>query len=282
MHKFYQMNKTQLFEEIQKKRSFLCVGLDTVLEQVPEHLLKYKDPVLEFNKQIIDATQDLCVAYKPNTAFYEARGLRGWESLIETWKYIPKNIFTIADAKRGDIGNTSAMYADAFFNAEKSGMSFDSITVAPYMGKDSVGPFLEYRDKWVILLALTSNPSHSDFQTQQVPEGKLYEEVIRISSQWANEEQLMYVVGATRGKEFENIRRLAPDNFLLVPGVGAQGGSLSDVCEFGLNSTCGLLVNSSRGIIYAGKGLDFAEKAREEAKKLQREMEDILVKAGLV
>jgi orotidine-5'-phosphate decarboxylase len=282
LHKFYQMNKTQLFEEIQKKRSFLCVGLDTVLEQVPEHLLKYKDPVLEFNKQIIDATQDLCVAYKPNTAFYEARGLSGWESLIETWKYIPKNIFTIADAKRGDIGNTSAMYADAFFNAEKSGMSFDSITVAPYMGKDSVGPFLEYQDKWVILLALTSNPSHSDFQTQQGPEGKLYEEVIRISSQWANAEQLMYVVGATRGKEFENIRRLAPDNFLLVPGVGAQGGSLSDVCEFGLNSNCGLLVNSSRGIIYAGKGLDFAEKAREEAKKLQQEMEDILVKAGLV
>lgn len=282
MHKFYQMNKNQLFEEIQKKRSFLCVGLDTVLEQVPEHLLKYKDPVLEFNKQIIDATKDLCVAYKPNTAFYEARGLRGWESLIETWKYIPNNIFTIADAKRGDIGNTSSMYADAFFNAEKSGMSFDSITVAPYMGKDSVGPFLEYQDKWVILLALTSNPSHSDFQTQKVPEGKLYEEVIRISSQWANAEQLMYVVGATRGKEFENIRRLAPDSFLLVPGVGAQGGSLSDVCEFGLNSTCGLLVNSSRGIIYAGKGLDFAEKAREEAKKLQLEMEDILVKAGLI
>ncbi|WP_432709970.1 orotidine-5'-phosphate decarboxylase [Pedobacter sp.] len=276
------MNKAQLFEQIQKKRSFLCVGLDTVLEKVPQHLLKYKDPVLEFNKQIIDATQDLCVAYKPNTAFYEARGVQGWQSLIDTWKYIPKSIFSIADAKRGDIGNTSAMYADAFFNEEKSGMSFDSITVAPYMGEDSVSPFLNYADKWVILLALTSNPGHRDFQTQAITEGKLYEEVIRVSSTWANSEQLMYVVGATRGAEFENIRRLAPNNFLLVPGVGAQGGSLGDVCEFGLNDQCGLLVNSSRGIIYASNGEDFAERAREEALKLQREMEQILSSNGLL
>jgi len=276
------MNKAQLFEEIKKKRSFLCVGLDPVLEKIPQHLLKYKDPILEFNKQLIDATQDLCVAYKPNTAFYEARGLKGWQSLIDTWKYIPKNIFTIADAKRGDIGNTSAMYADAFFNEEKSEMGFDSVTVAPYMGEDSVGPFLNYEDKWVILLALTSNSGHSDFQVQLGKQGKLYEEVIRISSTWANSEKLMYVVGATRGAEFKNIRRLAPDNFLLVPGVGAQGGSLADVCEFGLNDQCGLLVNSSRGIIYAGNGLDFAEKAREEALKLQQEMEKLLLEKKLI
>jgi len=275
------MNKVQLFEEIKKKRSFLCVGLDPVIEKIPPHLLKYKDPILEFNKQLIDATQDICVAYKPNTAFYEARGLKGWQSLVDTWKYIPKDIFTIADAKRGDIGNTSAMYADAFFNEEKSEMSFDAVTVAPYMGNDSVVPFLSYPDKWVILLALTSNSGHSDFQLKSCPEGKLYEEVIRISSTWANSEQLMYVVGATRGSEFKNIRRLAPDNFLLVPGVGAQGGSLQDVCEHGLNDHCGLLVNSSRGIIYAGNGLDFAEKAREEALKLQQEMELILSEKGL-
>lgn len=276
------MNKAQLFEQIQKKRSFLCVGLDTVLEKVPKHLLKYEDPILEFNKQIIDATKDLCVAYKPNTAFYEARGVQGWQSLIDTWKYIPESIFSIADAKRGDIGNTSAMYADAFFNEEKSGMSFDSITVAPYMGEDSVSPFLNYADKWVILLALTSNSGHRDFQTQAITNGKLYEEVIKVSSTWANSEQLMYVVGATRGAEFENIRRLAPDNFLLVPGVGAQGGSLADVCAYGLNDQCGLLVNSSRGIIYASNGEDFAEKAREEALKLQQEMEQILLRKGLV
>ncbi|WP_432714415.1 orotidine-5'-phosphate decarboxylase [Pedobacter sp.] len=276
------MTKVQLFEEIKKKRSFLCVGLDPVLENIPPHLLKYNDPILEFNKQLIDATHDLCVAYKPNTAFYEANGIKGWQSLIDTWKYIPKEIFTIADAKRGDIGNTSAMYADAFFKEEKSGMGFDAVTVAPYMGADSVGPFLNHQDKWVILLALTSNSGHSDFQVQPCPEGKLYEEVIRVSSQWANSEQLMYVVGATRGDEFKNIRRLAPDNFLLVPGVGAQGGSLSAVCEYGLNDQCGLLVNSSRGIIYAGKGEDFAEKARAEAFKLQQEMETILLEKGLI
>lgn len=276
------MNKKQLFEQIQIKKSFLCVGLDPVLENIPPHLLKYENPVLEFNKQIIDATKDLCVAYKPNTAFYECMGLKGWETLIKTWQYMPEDIFSIADAKRGDIGNTSAMYADAFFNEAKSDMSFDSVTVAPYMGKDSVSPFLNYKDKWVILLALTSNAGHSDFQLHQTPEGKLYEEVIRISSQWADSEQLMYVVGATRGSEFKNIRRLAPDNFLLVPGVGAQGGSLADVCEYGLNKECGLLVNSARGIIYASKGEDFAERAREEALKLQQEMEAILLAAKLI
>jgi len=276
------MNKQQLFEQIRIKRSFLCVGLDPVLENIPKHLLKYENPVLEFNKQIIDATKDLCVAYKPNTAFYESMGLKGWETLIETWKYMPSDIFTIADAKRGDIGNTSAMYASAFFNEEKSDMGFDAITVAPYMGKDSVVPFLNYKDKWVILLALTSNIGHSDFQMVDGTKGKLYEQVIRNSSDWAGAEQLMYVVGATKAEEFENIRTLAPDNFLLVPGVGAQGGSLADVCQYGLNKECGLLINSSRGIIYASNGEDFAEKARAEALKLQQEMEEILSAANLI
>jgi orotidine-5'-phosphate decarboxylase len=253
-----------------------------VMNNIPKHLHKYNDPILEFNKQIIDATHDLCVAYKPNTAFYESRGAKGWETLTSTWKYIPKDIFTIADAKRGDIGNTSAMYADAFFNEEQSGMSFDSITVAPYMGKDSVSPFLIYENKWVILLALTSNEGHADFQLLNTGAGLLHEEVIKKSSEWAGADQLMYVVGATRGSEFQNIRRLAPDNFLLVPGVGAQGGSLADVCEFGLNDHCGLLINSSRGIIYAGSGEDFAKRAREEALKLQQEMEMILIKENLV
>ncbi|WP_316794182.1 orotidine-5'-phosphate decarboxylase [Pedobacter frigoris] len=276
------MNKKQLFEQIKTKKSFLCVGLDPVLENIPKHLLKYDNPVLEFNKQIIDATKDLCVAYKPNTAFFESMGLKGWETLIKTWQYIPKDIFTIADAKRGDIGNTSAMYADAFFNEAKSEMGFDAVTVAPYMGKDSVGPFLQHENKWVILLALTSNAGHSDFQLHQTPGGKLYEEVIRISSQWADSEKLMYVVGATRGSEFENIRRLAPDHFLLVPGIGAQGGSLADVCQYGLNKECGLLVNSARAIIYAGNGEDFAEKARAEALKVQQEMEQILESAKLI
>jgi orotidine-5'-phosphate decarboxylase len=276
------MNKKQLFQQIKTKKSFLCVGLDPVLENIPKHLLKYENPVLEFNKQIIDATKDLCVAYKPNTAFFECMGLKGWETLIETWKYIPSNIFTIADAKRGDIGNTSAMYANAFFNESQSGMSFDAITVAPYMGRDSVSPFLNHADKWVILLALTSNAGHYDFQLTQSENGKLYEQVIRTSSEWADSEQLMYVVGATRAEEFQNIRSLAPDNFLLVPGVGAQGGSLADVCKFGLNSECGLLVNSSRGIIYASNGEDFAEKAREEALKLQQEMEEILSTANII
>ncbi len=276
------MTKQQLFEQIQKKRSFLCVGLDSSLDKIPQHLLKYENPILEFNKQIIDATKDLCVAYKPNTAFYECYGKKGWETLTETWKYIPNDIFSIADAKRGDIGNTSAMYAETFFNEASSEMSFDSVTVAPYMGSDSVSPFLTFKDKWVILLALTSNAGHADFQLQEVGEDRLFEKVIKISQTWATDEQMMYVVGATRGAAFGDVRKLAPDHFLLVPGVGAQGGDLGEVCKYGLNSQCGLLINSSRGIIYASQGEDFAERAREEALKLQQEMEQILVKAGLV
>jgi len=276
------MTKQQLFEQIQKKRSFLCVGLDSSLDKIPQHLLRYENPILEFNKQIIDATKDLCVAYKPNTAFYECYGKKGWETLIETWKYIPQDIFSIADAKRGDIGNTSAMYAETFFNEKSSGMSFDSVTVAPYMGSDSVTPFLTFKDKWVILLALTSNSGHADFQLQNIGDDKLFEKVLKTSQEWATDEQMMYVVGATRGSAFADVRKLAPDHFLLVPGVGAQGGDLKEVCKYGLNSQCGLLINSSRGIIYAGQGEDFAERAREEALKLQKEMEQILVEADLV
>ncbi|MNK04674.1 orotidine 5'-phosphate decarboxylase [compost metagenome] len=276
------MNKQQLFEQIQLKKSFLCIGLDPVLDKLPKHLLKYEDPILEFNKQLIDATHDLCVAYKPNTAFYETRGVKGWDTLVKTWKHFPKDVFTIADAKRGDIGNTSAMYAEAFFKEESSEMSFDSVTVAPYMGKDSVSPFLAYQDKWVILLALTSNAGSQDFQAKQSENQKLYEQVISTSQQWADSKQMMYVVGATKAEEFQNIRRLAPDHFLLVPGVGAQGGSLSAVCEYGLNKECGLLVNSARSIIYASNGEDFAEKAREEALALQQEMEQILKAANLI
>ena len=276
------MTKQQLFEQIQKKRSFLCVGLDSSLDKIPQHLLRYENPILEFNKQIIDATKDLCVAYKPNTAFYECYGKKGWETLIETWKYIPQDIFSIADAKRGDIGNTSAMYAETFFNEKSSGMSFDSVTVAPYMGSDSVTPFLTFKDKWVILLALTSNSGHADFQLQNIGGDKLFEKVLKTSQEWATDEQMMYVVGATRGSAFADVRKLAPDHFLLVPGVGAQGGDLKEVCKYGLNSQCGLLINSSRGIIYAGQGEDFAERAREEALKLQKEMEQILVEADLV
>ncbi|SFH46632.1 orotidine-5'-phosphate decarboxylase [Pedobacter insulae] len=276
------MNKEQLFEQIKQKKSFLCIGLDPVLNKLPKHLLKYNDPILEFNKQLIDATHDLCVAYKPNTAFYESYGAKGWQTLTETWKHIPNNLFTIADAKRGDIGNTSAMYAEAFFNEEGSGMSFDSVTVAPYMGKDSVSPFLNFKDKWVILLALTSNEGSQDFQTRQSGDDKLFEQVIKTSSQWASTDQMMFVVGATKAEAFENIRNLAPDHFLLVPGVGAQGGSLAAVCKYGLNSKCGLLVNAARSIIYASDGLDFAEKARAEALTLQQEMEQILGAAQLI
>lgn len=276
------MNRNQLFEQIKRKKSFLCIGLDPVLNKLPKHLLKYNDPILEFNKQLIDATHDLCVAYKPNTAFYESRGVNGWQTLVDTWKHFPKDVFTIADAKRGDIGNTSAMYAEAFFNEESAEMSFDSITVAPYMGKDSVSPFLEYKDKWVILLALTSNTGSQDFQTKQSDNVKLYQQVIKTASTWANSDQLMYVVGATKAEEFQQIRQLAPDNFILVPGVGAQGGSLSAVCNYGLNSQCGLLINAARSIIYASDGLDFAEKAREEALILQQEMAQILTANNLI
>lgn len=276
------MNKNQLFEQIKLKKSFLCIGLDPVLDKLPKHLLKYNDPILAFNKQLIDATHDLCVAYKPNTAFYESRGVKGWQTLVDTWKHIPKDIFTIADAKRGDIGNTSSMYAEAFFNEESSAMSFDSITVAPYMGKDSVAPFLEHPNKWVILLALTSNTGSQDFQAKQSEDQKLYEQVITTSQQWATSDQMMYVVGATKAEEFQHIRQLAPDHFLLVPGVGAQGGSLSAVSQYGLNSQCGLLINAARSIIYASNGLDFAEKAREEALILQQEMAQILTANNLI
>ncbi|BDD10272.1 orotidine 5'-phosphate decarboxylase [Fulvitalea axinellae] len=264
------MTRDQLFEQIKTKGSYLCVGLDTDIRKVPKHLLGEEDPVFEFNKRIIDATKDYAVAYKPNTAFYEAMGSQGWESLRKTLEYIPKDIFTIADAKRGDIGNTSGLYARAFFD----NMDFDSVTVAPYMGSDSVKPFLDFEGKWVILLALTSNQGSHDFQRCELKETEeeLYERVMKTSMEWASPEQLMFVVGATRADALRKVRSVAPDNFLLVPGVGAQGGSLEEVSANGMNDKCGLLVNSSRGIIYASQGEDFAEVAREKAKELRDEM----------
>jgi orotidine-5'-phosphate decarboxylase len=271
------MNRAELFEQIQAKGSYLCVGLDADINKIPKHLLQYEDPIFEFNKQIIEATKDYCVAYKPNTAFYEANGVKGWISLQKTIDYIPKNIFTIADAKRGDIGNTSAMYARAFFDKAQTGFDFDAVTVAPYMGEDSVKPFLDFKDKWVILLALTSNAGSKDFQVLNTLHGqKVYEEVIKTSQTWANTDQLMYVVGATKASEFKHIRSLAPEHFLLVPGVGAQGGDLREVSINGMNKQCGLLVNSSRGIIYASSGEDFAVKAQEEAKNIADEMRILL------
>ncbi|WP_276359881.1 orotidine-5'-phosphate decarboxylase [Daejeonella sp. H1SJ63] len=275
------MNRAELIEQIKIKRSFLCVGLDTDINLIPEFLLDNEDPVLEFNKQIIDATHDLCVAYKPNSAFYESRGLAGWKSLINTSSYIPKTCLGIIDAKRGDIGNTSSMYAKAFFDEASSGMSFDAITIAPYMGSDSVKPFLAFEDKWVILLALTSNQGGKDFQFIETGKGRLFEQVIETANTWAGNDRMMYVVGATRAEEFISIRKHAPDHFLLVPGVGAQGGSLQEVCKYGLSKSCGLLVNSSRSIIYASSGRDFADRAREEAKKLQLEMSELLNGIGL-
>ncbi len=274
------MNREQLIEQIKIKKSFLCVGLDTDITLIPKFLLDYEDPVLEFNKRIIEATHDLCVAYKPNSAFYESRGIAGWKSLIGTSKLIPSSCLGIIDAKRGDIGNTSSMYAKAFFDPASSGMNFDAITIAPYMGSDSVKPFLAFQDKWVILLALTSNEGGKDFQFIETGTGRLFENVIQRANTWAGNDRLMYVVGATRGEEFLNIRKYAPDHFLLVPGVGAQGGSLQEVCKYGLSKNCGLLINSSRSIIYASTGEDFAERAREEAKKLQSEMELLLKGIG--
>lgn len=269
------MNKEQLFQQIQNKRSYLCVGLDSDIKKIPQHLLKSEDPIFEFNKQIIDATIDHAVAYKPNIAFYEAEGSQGWESLQKTIEYLPKDVFTIADAKRGDIGNTSSLYARAFFDK----MNFDSVTVAPYMGEDSVKPFLEFKNKWVILLALTSNQGSNDFQREQLTSGDLlFEKVLKKSSEWGNSEELMYVVGATQTDMLAKIRQIIPDHFLLVPGVGAQGGSLEDVSSAGMNSTCGLLVNSSRGIIYASQETDFARIAGQEAKKIQLEMDNYLNK----
>jgi orotidine-5'-phosphate decarboxylase len=274
------MTKKELFEQIKKKQSYLCVGLDTDINKIPAHLRTSKDPVFEFNKAIIDATADYAVAYKPNIAFYEALGSKGWESLQKTIEYIPKENFTIADAKRGDIGNTSGLYAKAFFDKEASGLDFDSITVAPYMGEDSVTPFLKYEGKWVILLALTSNEGSYDFQRieEQGSGNKLFEKVIRKSQEWATPEQLMYVVGATRADMLTEIRKLAPYHFLLVPGVGAQGGSLEEVSKYGMNRECGLLVNSARGIIYASSGTDFATAAGSAAKELQLEMKEYLEK----
>ena len=274
------MNRKQLIEQIKIKKSFLCVGLDTDIELIPKFLLDFQDPVLEFNKRIIDATHDLCVAYKPNSAFYESRGIAGWKSLIDTSNYIPETCLGIIDAKRGDIGNTSSMYAKAFFDHASSGMNFDAITIAPYMGSDSVKPFLAFEGKWVILFALTSNEGGKDFQFIDTEHGRLFENVIQKANSWADNDRMMYVVGATRAEEFLNIRKYAPDHFLLVPGVGAQGGSLHEVCKYGLSASCGLLVNSSRSIIFASSGEDFAERAREEAKKLQTEMAMILEGIG--
>lgn len=268
------MTKEELFAQITGKQSYLCVGLDTDPQKIPAHLRQAADPVFEFNRQIIDATADLCVAYKPNVAFYEAQGPRGWESLAKTLAYIPKDIFTIADAKRGDIGNTAALYARAFFE----NLNCDALTVAPYMGEDSVKPFLQHPRKWVILLALTSNPGSADFQLLQTDNGTadysrcLFENVLTTSKAWASDEQLMYVVGATRPDFLQRVRELVPDYFLLVPGVGAQGGSLAEVSRLGMNQHCGLLVNASRSIIYASDGPDFAEKARAAAQATQQEM----------
>jgi orotidine-5'-phosphate decarboxylase len=269
------MTTEQLYSEIQKKKSFLCIGLDVDLNKIPQHLLTTEDPIFEFNKAIIDATHDLAVSYKPNTAFYEAYGLKGWMSLEKTIKYLNEKhpeVFTIADAKRGDIGNTSTMYAKAFLED----LNFDSVTVAPYMGKDSVEPFLAFKDKFTILLALTSNEGAFDFQTKLTDGEELYKTVLKTSKTWVNSENLMYVVGATKAEYFTGIRQIVPDSFLLVPGVGAQGGSLQEVCKYGMNDKVGLLINSSRGIIYASNGEDFAEKAREEALKMQQEMEALL------
>lgn len=266
------MTTAQLTAQIREKKSFLCIGLDVDLDKIPNHLLETEDPIFEFNKAIIDATHDFCVAYKPNTAFYEAYGLKGWKSLEKTIAYLNENhpeIFTIADAKRGDIGNTSSRYAQAFFED----LNFDSITVAPYMGKDSVEPFLAFENKYTIVLALTSNEGAFDFQTKLTDGVELYKRVLETSKTWTNAHNLMYVVGATKAEYFREIRTIVPDSFLLVPGVGAQGGSLQEVCRYGLNAQVGLLVNSSRGIIYASGGKDFAEQARIEAEKLQREME---------
>lgn len=279
------MTTQQLIDQIRIKKSFLCIGLDVDLTKIPQHLLELEDPIFEFNKAIIDATHDLCVSYKPNTAFYEAYGIKGWQSLQKTINYINEKypeIFTIADAKRGDIGNTSTMYAKAFFED----LNFDSVTVAPYMGKDSVEPFLAFNDKHTIMLALTSNEGAFDFQTLETNRTpgeversgakELYKRVLETSKTWKNTQNLMYVVGATKAEYFTEIRKIVPDSFLLVPGVGAQGGSLSEVCKYGMNAKIGLLINSSRGIIYASNGTDFAEKAREEALKMQQEMEAII------
>lgn len=276
------MNKQQLTDNIKRKKTFLCVGLDTDLKKIPEHLLKEEDPIFAFNRAIIDATADYCIAYKPNLAFYESAGLKGWEAFEKTVRYIRENYpdqFIIADAKRGDIGNTSAMYARTFFEE----LDVDAVTVAPYMGEDSVTPFLGYEGKWVILLALTSNKGSHDFQLIKDEQGEmLFQKVLRTSRHWSDDSNMMYVVGATQGKMFTEIRKIVPDHFLLVPGIGAQGGSLSEVCIYGINRSCGLIVNSSRAIIYADKTVNFAQAAMEEAHKVQIEMEQELRKVGII
>lgn len=273
------MNKKDLFDQIRLTRSYLCVGLDPDPAKIPQHLHEKDNPVLNFNKSIIDATHDLCVAYKLNIAFYEAMGPSGWQILADTVKYIPKNKFVIADAKRGDIGNTSRMYAKTFFET----YNFDAITVAPYMGSDSIVPFLDWKGKWVILLALTSNKGSSDFQFHKTKKGiYLYQEVIKRSQKWGSPDNLMYVIGSTHPKKFREIRKLAPDHFFLVPGIGTQGGDLNLVSEYGMNDQCGLLINSSRGIIYAGDGVDFHVKVRESAKSIQSQMKLLLLQQQLI
>lgn len=274
-----EMNKASITGLIRKKKSYLCIGLDTDITKIPDHLLEKEDPVFEFNKAIIEATADICIAYKPNLAFYESLGYKGWRSLERTMEIIPGDCFTIADAKRGDIGNTSTLYARAFFQQ----MNFDSVTVAPYMGEDSVKPFLAFRDKWVILLALTSNSGAMDFQmNQQEMGGLLFEEVMRKAMTWGTPENLMFVCGATRAEQFGQLREIAPDHFFLVPGVGAQGGDLSEISRRGFNKDVGLIVNSSRQIIYAGQGEDFASLARAEAQKIQQQMEALLHEFNLM
>jgi orotidine-5'-phosphate decarboxylase len=272
------MTTTELFNQIKKKKSFLCIGLDTDIKKIPPHLLKEEDPIFAFNKTIIEATSEYCIAYKPNLAFYESAGVKGLMAFDKTIKYLKENYpeqFIIADAKRGDIGNTSAMYARSFFEE----YNVDAVTVAPYMGEDSVTPFLSYEGKWVILLALTSNKGSHDFQLTEDKNGeRLFEKVLRQSQQWGNQNNMMYVVGATQGEMFKDIRKVAPEHFLLVPGIGAQGGSLSEVCKYGMNSKCGLIVNSSRGIIYATNDEHFAHVAAEKAKEIQLEMAEELKK----
>ncbi len=262
------MTRQQLINSIKQNKSYLCVGLDTSIDKIPEHLKSVPNAVFQFNKQIIDATKDICIAYKINTAFYEANGVKGWEAMERTVNYIPSSHFKIADAKRGDIGNTSAQYAKAFFDV----LNFDAITVAPYMGADSIQPFLEYENKWTIVLGLTSNKGSEDFEQLKTGENYLYEEVIKKVSKWGSKENLMFVVGATKASDLSSIRKIIPDNFLLIPGVGAQGGSLEEVSKHGLNNDCGLLVNASRAIIYAGKDENFAAEARIVAHEYQTEM----------
>ena len=280
------MNRTELINLVFSKKSFLCIGLDTDISKIPSHLHELEDPVFEFNKAIIDATHDLAIAYKPNFAFYECYGTSGWQSLTKTIQYIktayPGQIFAIADAKRGDIGNTSQQYARAMFDPASSGMDFDAVTVAPYMGEDSVKPFLSYPGKWIIVLALTSNKGAEDFQFFQSRDHRLFEQVLSRSQTWGTNANMMYVVGATQAEMLTDIRKIVPDHFLLVPGVGAQGGSLQEVAKYGLTRDCGLIVNSSRNIIYASHGEDFTVKAREEAASMQMEMELVMKKAGII